>query len=446
VSNPLVSVLIPTYNGARFIRAAVESALAQTHRNIEVIVGDDASTDQTPVVIAEIAATDSRVRIVRHQQNVGAFDNPVRLLEEARGDYVKFLLHDDVLAPTCVADLLAGMRSSRVVTLAFSHRQAIDADGVPVEGNEFVRPRTSAGLIDGATLADHILQYLDNVVGELTTCMFRRSDVDISSLWQVDGRRLAILGDLALFLRLLSRGSAYYDPQTLSSFRVHPGQRSRDVRVTAGGARDWPLLIDWGRRQGFLADPASEVRAQSNALLNAAALNVQLLDSPDAALSLEAVLLSTARLTELRTRVQTDTSLPLPDRAHGPSVLERFGQELQVWSRRFPVALASPTADAAEVNATVAAFRAIAAVRGAAQFVLAVDESLVGEVAALTEAAIAQGPDVDVTLVTATDPATLLTGEWLAVVPPGATWPRGRSCAQWRVELPADARRAARVR
>jgi cellulose synthase/poly-beta-1,6-N-acetylglucosamine synthase-like glycosyltransferase len=76
VSAPLVSILVPTYNGERFLRLALRSALDQSYRDIEVIIGDDASTDGTADVLASVAAADARVRVVRHDTNVGATRTP----------------------------------------------------------------------------------------------------------------------------------------------------------------------------------------------------------------------------------------------------------------------------------------------------------------------------------------------------------------------------------
>lgn len=434
MSLPLVSILVPTYNGERFLRQTLRSALSQTHRNIEVVVGDDASTDGTAALLAEIASSDPRVRVVRHETNLGAFHNPRALLEHARGDFIKYLLHDDLLSPSCVQVLLKGMRSPSV-SLAFSHRAVIGEDGQPVAGHEFPKVGSAPGPLAGRQLGDFCLENLSNVIGELTTCLFRRADVDTDWLWQVDGRRLAALGDLSLWLRLLGAGEAWYDPRTLSSFRSHGDQQSQLTRVRAGAARDWPLLIDWGRRQGFLAGDGQELRAQTRALMNAAQVHAPLHASPDGAVPLEAAFLSIARLVELRSQAPVTSSLPLLDRSRGTTVLDRFSQHLDVWSGTRPRALAAPTLDAVEVDATVEAFRQARAAGAAGQFLLAVDPSRLTEMLPLVGAAIDRGEDIDVEVVPVEDPVTLLTHEWLAVSPRTGRWHEGRT-AVWTFETP----------
>jgi glycosyltransferase involved in cell wall biosynthesis len=434
VSGPLVSVLVPTYNGAAWLEATLRSASEQTHRDLEILVGDDASTDATPQVLAAAAARDPRIRVIRHERNVGAFDNPARLLEAARGEYVKFLLHDDLLHPRCVEVLLAGLRSSGRVRLAFSHRAVVDEHGEPVPGREVGHLTTNSGAIDGRELGDVVLENCANVIGELTTVLFRRRDVPVADLWRVDGRPLAANGDVALWLGLLARGDAWYTPETLSSFRSHGAQRTQDPRVLARGTRDWPSLIDWGRRQGFLRDPARERRAHALILQTAAAVHAAVQDQPLGTALLEAVFLSTARLLELH--VGATPRGPLADRAR-TALSGRFGQELDVWAGARDIAVAAPAADAAEVTATVAALREVQRAGAARALVLAVPPADVPRVVPLVEAALAGGPDLDVDLVPAEDPATAFGGEWLAVVPRGGTWPRERADAVWSFAVPA---------
>ncbi|MPQ98616.1 glycosyltransferase [Modestobacter sp. I12A-02628] len=447
MTGPLVSILVPTYNGSRFIGETLRSALKQSHRNIEVVVADDASTDGTPGIVEAIAATDRRVRLIRHERNTGAFRNPVSALEQSRGQFVKFLLHDDLLAPGCVERLMKGLRSPSV-TLAFSHRAAIDETGAPVEGSDTAPMTATAGVLPGRDIGNHALMNLVNPVGELTTAMFRRSDVDLTWLWQVDGRRLELLGDLALWLRLLSRGDAFYEPRPLSSFREHPGQQSQRERLQTRGTRDWPRLIDWGRRNGFLTQPGQELRAQSNALASAAVLHNVHLASQHSAAVLDAVWLSAARLLELRTGATADDDVPLTDRAHAPEAVDRLRQEVHAWAPPRSSALAAPRTDAAEVAATVAAFRDVQAHGAALRFVLVVPPEELEAMIPLAEAALAAGPDLDVELRDELDPPSLLDDDVLAVVPRGRTWDDGRAGAVWSFDpvrvpdahLPGDTR------
>lgn len=109
MSSPRVSVIIPVYNRARLVREAVESVRAQTIPDLELIVVDDGSTDDTPAVLAELAAAppDGRltVRRIAHDGHPGAVRN--RGAERARGRYLAFLDADDLWRPQKVERQLA---------------------------------------------------------------------------------------------------------------------------------------------------------------------------------------------------------------------------------------------------------------------------------------------------------------------------------------------------
>lgn len=96
--NSLVSILIPTYNREKLVRECIASALAQTYKNIEIVVCDNASTDATWAVIQDMALQDPRIVAIRNETNVGPVRNWLRCLEMARGDYTKLLFSDDLIA------------------------------------------------------------------------------------------------------------------------------------------------------------------------------------------------------------------------------------------------------------------------------------------------------------------------------------------------------------
>jgi glycosyltransferase involved in cell wall biosynthesis len=95
---PLVSVIIPVYNGAEFIAAAVESATAQTYRDLEILVVDDGSTDNTLAILNHLAQTDPRIRVIA-QANAGVAAARNRALAEARGEFIAPLDADDLWLP-----------------------------------------------------------------------------------------------------------------------------------------------------------------------------------------------------------------------------------------------------------------------------------------------------------------------------------------------------------
>lgn len=111
---PLVSILIPVYNRERLVVECIESAQSQTYPNIEIVVCDNASTDGTWEAVSEIARSDSRVRPFRNESNVGPVHNWLRCLAESRGEYIKILFSDDLIAPTYIERLLPYLKNPDV--------------------------------------------------------------------------------------------------------------------------------------------------------------------------------------------------------------------------------------------------------------------------------------------------------------------------------------------
>ncbi len=101
-----VSVIMPVYNSARFLRPALDSVLAQTHRDFEFVIIDDGSTDNSPEIMAEAAARDSRIRIIR-QDNQGGAAARNRALKECHAEWVASVDADDMMLPERLARQIA---------------------------------------------------------------------------------------------------------------------------------------------------------------------------------------------------------------------------------------------------------------------------------------------------------------------------------------------------
>ena len=112
---PTVSICIPVYNMARYLRHAVDSALAQTYEDFELLIIDNVSTDDTYEIAMEYARRDPRVRVVRNERNIGANPNFNRCFDLARGTWVKFLCADDLLAADCIEKMIAATRPGPLV-------------------------------------------------------------------------------------------------------------------------------------------------------------------------------------------------------------------------------------------------------------------------------------------------------------------------------------------
>ena len=107
MAEALVTVGLPIYNGASLCPIAIESVLAQTYPNFELLISDNCSTDETEEVCREYARRDSRVRYTKTERNLGAARNFCRTVELARGQYFRWMAHDDSIHPDFIKECLA---------------------------------------------------------------------------------------------------------------------------------------------------------------------------------------------------------------------------------------------------------------------------------------------------------------------------------------------------
>jgi len=128
VSEPLTSIVVPTYNRAYCLPRTIDSALAQTNARIEIIVVDDGSKDDTPALVASRYGSDPRIRMIR-QENGGVAVARNTGMQAAQGDYIALLDSDDIWMPWKLELQLACMRARPEVGMTWTDMEAIDPEG-----------------------------------------------------------------------------------------------------------------------------------------------------------------------------------------------------------------------------------------------------------------------------------------------------------------------------
>lgn len=126
---PLASIGLPVYNGGRFIRNAIESILAQTFTDFELIISDNASTDDTGDICRRYARTDSRVYYTRKNKNLGASRNFNDVFDLSTGKYFKWASNDDICEPDFLEKCVRVLESDSSVALCHPGTRRIDEDG-----------------------------------------------------------------------------------------------------------------------------------------------------------------------------------------------------------------------------------------------------------------------------------------------------------------------------
>ena len=240
-----VSVCVPTRNHARYLEAAVRSALGQDVDGMEVLVHDDASTDSTADVLGGIG--DDRLRVFRHPRPVGVAANRNSLLDRARGRHIAWLDSDDEYLPGSLAARLARLEDDPGMVLVHGAHQVIDEAGRRLPDwpapftEDVVEPSESAfvNLVASNELATSSVVVRGS---SLRGAGRFRTDLGASST------------DWEMWLRLSLRGSVGYCAEPMSRYRQHPATISR--AASASGER---LRCDVDAVEGILAAGADSI-------------------------------------------------------------------------------------------------------------------------------------------------------------------------------------------
>jgi glycosyltransferase involved in cell wall biosynthesis len=248
---PLVTIGIPSYDCARYIEQTVRSALAQTYGHIEVLVVDDVSSDDTLSLLA--AVDDPRLRVLCNPVNLGAVGNWNRVLDEARGEFVKLLHSDDLIEREAIEMQLAPMLADERVVLVSSRRRIIGQDGKRITTRG---ARWGQGAIDGREVVRRMVREGSNLIGEPSAVLMRAATLRVAGGFDA-GAAYAV--DMDLWARLLAHGALYFVPTLLSSFRVSAGQWS--VRLADSQAQDVARLLERLGADPSLGLSGADVRA-----------------------------------------------------------------------------------------------------------------------------------------------------------------------------------------
>jgi glycosyltransferase involved in cell wall biosynthesis len=220
---PKVSICIPTYNRSNYLTYSVNSVLQQTYRDFELIICDDASTDDTPAIVSQWQ--DSRIRYIRHPQNIKRCRNMRSGFETATGDYFLKFDDDDAIAPEFLEKTVAILDRHPEIDFVCSDHWIINAknerDEAATKANsvKWGKNRLKKGVIVDLERETFIHQSL-----QVGSTLFRRN-----CLQEVDFMRQKADGceDFDLLVRLAIAGKqGYFLPELLMEYRFHGAQTS----------------------------------------------------------------------------------------------------------------------------------------------------------------------------------------------------------------------------
>lgn len=250
---PLVSILIPAYNRPEYLRIALINALSQTYKNIEIVVCDDSTNDDVKNVVQSFRQNHPQVKYFKNERTL-FLDNWQRCLEKASGEYINFLMDDDVFHPEKIEKMIGYLLTDPDVSLVTSFRQLIDEHGnllppIPATTKLFNKVKK----IDGKELGNLMLLNCTNYIGEGTTVLFRRNNLK-EKFGTFLGREYCCINDVATWMSLLTTGKAVYIPEALSYFRIHQNQNSRNETIISTSIEEWLHIILDSTKVGFLGN------------------------------------------------------------------------------------------------------------------------------------------------------------------------------------------------
>jgi glycosyltransferase involved in cell wall biosynthesis len=244
MSNPRVSIGMPVYNGANFIRCSLQSLLAQDYQDFELIISDNGSTDETEWICRQLAQSDGRIRYFRNDINYGAswnFNNVFRL---ARGQFFKWAAHDDECHPTMLRRCIEVLeRAPDRVAMVYPLAELIDEQGKtlqsPLDRIELRDPRPHRRLAHALSS----MCFCDPLFG-----IFKVEYLKKTQLWgPFFGADNVLMAELAML------GEVWELDEVLFRLRAHPKRattangsaRAVAVWYDSAAARKWFVIPTW---------------------------------------------------------------------------------------------------------------------------------------------------------------------------------------------------------
>lgn len=213
----MVSIVLPTYNGEKYINKSIQSVIRQTYPNWELIVIDDCSTDSTNVIVAGYAEKDSRIQLFRNCKNLRLPESLNIGFSKATGDYLTWTSDDNLYKPDAIEKLLRTLQNNENCGLVFSRMENIDAEG-NVKGISYAP-------------SDVNELFYHNIIG--ASFMYTRKVYEKIGDYNTEK---FLMEDYDYWLRIARCNTIEYLPEVLYQYRQHAGSltETRNRQVLEG--------------------------------------------------------------------------------------------------------------------------------------------------------------------------------------------------------------------
>lgn len=255
---PLVSIMIPTYNRPLLFEKALQSAMAQTYPNVEILVNDNSTDDATQQLMEKYIA-DERIRYFRNREARNKADNFRPFESMASGKYLQWCMDDDILASDKLSCMAPVLRDNPQVSLVTSQRGVIDEQGnrLPEMERELVQDLLQGDVPWVCFVKEDVgrmlLTWICNFIGEPTTVLFRRRDLQ-HNYWQAECRAYKAIPDVVMWLELMEKGDLVVFRKPLSYTRWHFEQKGQEPEAILLNRMEWLRLLQEYRCRGVFVD------------------------------------------------------------------------------------------------------------------------------------------------------------------------------------------------
>lgn len=222
MEQPLVSVCIPAYNNAEYISETMDSILKQTYQNLELVVVDDNSRDNTLEVLQKYAEKDDRVKVYHNEKNLGMSGNWNHCMELCEGEFIKLVCADDLLAENALEKEVQALIENPSAVMSESDTKFVDLNG---KGKGFYKRFRAKGLVAGSKVARKGF-FIKNYFGAPQANTFRKSAYQKVGGFDTD---YTYILDYDFWVELAKLGDVYIIHEPLNFFRVRNDSNTGQV-------------------------------------------------------------------------------------------------------------------------------------------------------------------------------------------------------------------------
>jgi glycosyltransferase involved in cell wall biosynthesis len=258
---PKVSAIVPNYNHARFLSRRIESILRQTYRNLEILILDDCSSDESRAVI-DLYCQDypDRIRAIFNEKNSGnVFRQWRKGIDNSDGQVIWICESDDFCEPNFLEKLIPHFRNESV-NIAFGRIQETDAEG-NVGDLDYYREAAEPGIWEHSLVRPARQWFanafgVNNVIANVGGCIWRRAEI-LDSVWR-EAQTFSVVGDWYLYCHVAGGGQIVWEPEAVSYFRRHATSTSGSSFVRPAFYQELERFMMGLRRQWDVPDETVE--------------------------------------------------------------------------------------------------------------------------------------------------------------------------------------------